>query len=254
MLRDVQDQRGFAHRRPRRDQDQIRILESCGPVVQIRKSGGQSCDVAFDMAGIFDLLDRVENNLADRHKAGRISPLGDLKDLLLRLVHDLFQLVLLVIAGAGNLFVGADHFPQQRFLRDNSRIGLDIGGCGHLVDQVQDHRAAVDLRRKILLAKSCLQCHGINGFALLMHLQDRGKEDSVLTGIKVLFLQRLRSDLDRLRVHQHCADHGLLRFYTMGHYSFDCIFFCHVKLCSSCLYLMRRLPVPLPVRPVLLPR
>ena len=206
------------------------------------------------MAGIFDLLNCVENDLANRYKSGGISPLGDLEDLLLRLIHDLFQLVLLTIAGAGDLFIGSDHFPQQRFLSDDPRIGLDIGRRRNLIDQIQDHRAAVDLRRKILLTESCLQCHRINSFTFLMHLQDRGKEDSVLTGIKVLFLKRLRSDLDRLRVHQHCADHGLLRFYTMGHYSLDCIFFCHVKLCSSCLCLMRRMPVPLSVKPVLLPR
>ena len=192
------------------------------------------------MAGVFDLFNRIEDNLADWHKAGGVSSLGELKDLLLRLVHDLFHLVLLVIAGAGDFFVDADHLAQQRLLSDDPRIGFDIGGRRHLVDQIQDHTAAVDLRRKILLPKPCLQRHGIDRFPFLVHLQDRGKEDSVLPCIKVLFLEHFRSDLDRLRVHQHCADDGLLRFDTMGHYSFDCIFFCHVKRCSSCLCLMRR--------------
>ena len=230
MLGDIEDQRCFAHRRSRGDQNEIRVLEAGGPVVQICEARRKACDISLDMACVFDLLYSVDHDLTDRHKAGGIPSLGDLKDPLLRVVHDHFQVVFLRITRSRYFLIGADHSAQQRFFRDDLRIGSDIGGSGHLLDQLQEHSGAVNFRGKILLPQPALQRHRIYGDPVPVHLQNGREKHAILTGVEILLLEHLRGGFDRLRIHQHCAYYGLFRLYTVGHHPPDRIFFCHFTL------------------------
>ena len=230
MLGDIEDQRCFAHRRSRSDQYEIRVLEACRPVVQICKAGGKTGDVSFDMARVLDLLDGIDHDLADRHKAVGVPSLRDLKDPLLRVVHDHFQVVFLRITRSRYFLIGADHSAQQRFFRDDLRVGPDIGGGGHLLDQFQYHSGAINFRRKVLLPQAALQSHRIYCDPVPVHFQNGREKHAILTGIEILLLEHLRGGFDRLCIHQHCAYYGLFRLYTVGHHPPDRIFFCHITL------------------------
>ena len=59
----------------------------------------------------------------------------------------------------------------KRFLRDDLRVGFDIGRCRNSGDQFTDLLIRIKLRGEILLPELGLQRYGINRNAFLLHLQ-----------------------------------------------------------------------------------
>ena len=95
--------------------EEIRRLQTGCPAVQICEACGKAGDISLDMACVLNLLDGVDHDLADRHKPVGVPSLGDLKDPLLRVVHDHFQIVFLRVTRSRYFLIGADHSAQQRF-------------------------------------------------------------------------------------------------------------------------------------------
>ena len=105
MLRDVQDEAGFSHRRPRRDQDQVRRLKSRRHLIEIDEAGRDAGDEPLVLLQLFDRREAALDQVAQRHEASADAVLGNGKDGAFGAVEEeirfLFRLV-----GIGQYLVG----------------------------------------------------------------------------------------------------------------------------------------------------
>ena len=86
---DVQRERCLAHTRTSRDQDEVRRLEARGQPVEVDEAGGQARQRPFIDGMLFDLTEGLEQDVLQRHKGAAVLPRCHLEDALLRLVHDI---------------------------------------------------------------------------------------------------------------------------------------------------------------------
>ena len=112
ILCDIQDKRGFAHGRTRRNQNQVRGLQSRCLIVQVNKTCRDSRYVSFIAGSLFDSIHRVHNDLTDRDKITRVSALNQIKDLFLRRLKDFFQTLLACIAGVRDFLIQPNQLAQ----------------------------------------------------------------------------------------------------------------------------------------------
>ena len=72
ILRNIEDKRRFTHRRTCRNQDKVRVLQTRCLVVQIRESGRNTRDISLRLRCTLNVLQRIDDNLADRHEVSGI--------------------------------------------------------------------------------------------------------------------------------------------------------------------------------------
>ena len=138
ILCDIQDKRGFAHGRTRRNQNQIGGLQSRCLIVQVNKTCRDSRYVSFIAGSLFDSIHRVHNDLTDRDKITRVSALNQIKDLFLRRLKDFFQTLLACIAGVRDFLIQPNQLAQCGFFRNDTGIIFYIGRSRHRRNQVAD--------------------------------------------------------------------------------------------------------------------
>ncbi len=125
VLGDVHGERGFAHRRARRNDDQVRGLQAAGQLVEQRVVGRQAGDL---LAPRVQLLQRAERTLDDGRDVQKALPnavLRELEDGLLGPAQHLLGFVG-VVDGLGNgVLRDVDQPAQQRLVAHDANVVLD---------------------------------------------------------------------------------------------------------------------------------
>ena len=88
MLADVEHQAGLAHRRARRDDDQVAALEAARHLIDVVEAGRHAGDEALVLEQLLDLREALADQIAHRHEAGLDAVVGDREDRALGLVED----------------------------------------------------------------------------------------------------------------------------------------------------------------------
>ena len=103
VLRHVQHEAGLAHRRPRRDDDQVRRLQARRHLVEIGEAGRHAGDQLLARVQLLDRVEAALRQVAQRHEAVAHLVVGDREDRVLGLVEDDVGFVLAVVGGRQNL-------------------------------------------------------------------------------------------------------------------------------------------------------
>ena len=119
VLGDVHGQRGFAHRRPRRDDDHFALMQAGGHFVEIGKAGGNAGQHALVGVIFLDFGDGVVDQFLDR-RAGAGDPLlADAQNVALHFVQQRIHLPFVIENAARQCrcrfgsFCAADIFPGR---------------------------------------------------------------------------------------------------------------------------------------------
>ena len=144
VLRDVEHEGGFTHRRARADQDQLATVEARGQAVQLHKAGGHALHAPFVDIELFDVgIGRHQRGL-DVHQRIRRALHRDVIDLLFCIVQYVRDGLILGIALVADLSAGADEAAQDAFFLHDAGVGLRVGRRGHGARQRHQVRRAAD--------------------------------------------------------------------------------------------------------------
>src|SRR4029079_4534124 len=94
LLRDVEAERGLAHGRACRDDDQIALLQAAGLRVEVHEAGGQAGHELLRLRELVDGAEALLDDLAYADEAQANASLRDVEDRLLGPVQDDSGLVL----------------------------------------------------------------------------------------------------------------------------------------------------------------
>ena len=150
VLRDVERERGLAHRGAPRDDDQVAGLQSGRHGVEVVVAGADAGELALALLQQVEPVDRGAEDVVQRHepRAGATPLLGDLEDAPLGLVHEVGGGAPLALVGARrDLAAHPDQLPQQRALADDVGVGADVGGGGRVPREPCRGRRARPSRR-----------------------------------------------------------------------------------------------------------
>ncbi len=143
---DVHRQRGFAHRRPGRDDDHLAVLQAVEHVVEFVEPGLQPA-----LAAVFDHLeDFVQDFLHRLHRFADFF-LRDVENSLLGLVQHEVRLLVRGIGIAQDIVAGGDQLPQHRLFADDPGVVHPMGGGGDGVENLRDVSRAADFLQKLPL-------------------------------------------------------------------------------------------------------
>ena len=145
VLRDVEHEARLAHRRPRRDQHEVRRLQAGRHLVEVDETGRHAGDQALVLLQLLDRREAALHEVAQRHEAGADAVLGDREDRALRLVEQQIRLLLRLVGLGEDLVRGVDQVPERRLLLDDAGVVLDVGRARHAVGERGDVRRAADL-------------------------------------------------------------------------------------------------------------
>ena len=218
IFRNIQYKRSLTHGRTCRDQNQIGRLHTCSSVIQIYKSGCNTGNRTLVMGSNLDFMQCIRNNLPNRNKILSVSALHQIKNFFLSICQNIIQRFFANITCISNFFIGLNQPPQSCFFCNNICIIFDICRCWYSIQYILDKFKAADLRRYILFFQAILQCDHIDRLCLIVKLNHSIKYDPVLSAVKIISLQNLRSDYDRFFIHQHGTNNRLLSFYTVRKY------------------------------------
>ncbi len=147
MLGDVERERGLAHRRARRQHDQVARLQAGGHAVEVVEAGAHAGDVlGAVLVQLVDAVDQLHDELVHALEAlARARAfLADVEDLALGLVEDLRDRPALRVEGVGgDLVARRDQLAQHRALAHDLGIAADVGRARHALRQrIQVDQAA----------------------------------------------------------------------------------------------------------------
>ena len=164
----------------------------------------------FVLEQLFDLRQRLLDDVAHRQEADAGAVFGDREDRLLRLVEDDVRVVFRLV-GAGVICASAeDQRAQRRLLLDDARVVLDVGRARYAVHERREiGRAAdlVELARAPELLFERDQVDRVSALAEPLHLVE---DAPVRIAEEVARRDQLRGVVERFVVDQDRAEDRLL--------------------------------------------
>ena len=109
VLGNVQRERRLAHRRTRRNDDQVALLQTRRHVIELAEAGRETRDGLLTSIALVDLVDRRLQNIAQRREPGppALPLLRDLEDFALGFVDERRNVAAFGVIGTrGNLVAG----------------------------------------------------------------------------------------------------------------------------------------------------
>ena len=122
VLGHVRDERGFAHRGARRDDDQVAGLEAAGDGVEVGEAGRGAGERAALGGELLPLADLGVQDLADQAEVLLAVVVGDLEDGALGPFDELARRRLVAVDAGLDLVGGGEQAAQQRAVADDLRV------------------------------------------------------------------------------------------------------------------------------------
>src|SRR5215469_624855 len=192
VFHQVQRQRGFSLRRPRRENEQLRMLEAGGELVQFRIAGGNPGDALALFEYFFQALKVVANDVLDRDQAGTHAVFGERKDRGLGAIKNGVGAFFSFKRALLNIVCGVNQVAQDGFLFDNARIVLDVGYARHAVGQRSEVRRAARSFEFAFAVQFFGQGHQVDGLLAFAERNHVGKDTTVLIEEKNLRVAAFR--------------------------------------------------------------
>ena len=127
--------RGFAHARPRGDDDQVGALQAAGELVQIGEAGRHADDLAAVLLQVVDLVEEAVEHVAHGDEVFGLPPLRDGENGALGGIERVLGVDPLAEADVDDLGAGVDQAAQRRGALDDAGVVLDVDGGGNGVEQ-----------------------------------------------------------------------------------------------------------------------
>jgi hypothetical protein len=215
VLGHVERQRGLAHRRARREDDEVGRLQTRGLLVEIGETGGQAGDGTLAGVSLLQDAERIPDRAAHRDEAlaSTGAGLGDPEHALLgRFQHFAAATPFGLEAIIGDVRANIDQLPQNRLLAHDVGVGGDVGRARRGAGQLQNIAAASDLLGMALRFEPLTQRHRVAGLAGLRQFADRAEDELVVAAIEVLFGQAICHLIPGPLGQHQAAQHGLFGF------------------------------------------
>ena len=228
VLRDVQDERGLADRRPRRDDDEIARLKARRQLVEIGESRRHAGDELLALVRALDRGEARVRQLAHRREPGAHAIFGDRENRLLGLVENEIGLLLRLVGGRKNLVGREDQIPERRLLAHDARVVLDVGGVGQAVDERGNVGGAADFVELSRAGELFLERDEVDRVSPLAQLDHLLEDPAVRVAVEIARGQDLGGLVEGVVVDQDGAEHGSLRLEVVRQRSIDCDRFGHL--------------------------
>ena len=137
-MRHVQTQRGFSHRWPGGDNDQISTLEARREAVEIGEATRHAGDGARARLQLLDPLHRRPDELLDANELFGTAKLRHLEHPVLGVVEHLARRAVAFVDVLDDAGRGLHETAQHRLVADDFGVVVDVRGCRDDVDQRRD--------------------------------------------------------------------------------------------------------------------
>ena len=210
VRRDVERERRLAHRGARGDEDEVGLLQAARVAVEVAEARADAREPALILVERLDAPDRVDDEAPDGLEGASRLVRGDGEDLLLRVVHDVLDIVGRLVGRARDLCRGVDEVAQLGFLLDDLRVVDDVRGSRHVVGERRNERDAADLLEHFLFAQRLGERHEVDGLVVARELEHRLEDDAVRLAVEIIRAQEFLRLGDGFFFDEHGAEHGLL--------------------------------------------
>ncbi len=168
VLGDVDGQRGLAHGRPARNDDQVAGLQTRGHFIEFLESGCDAGHLAVGVIQLVDAIDHVRQNALDRSESdfAARTALGDFEHRALGFIDDFARFAPFRLERrADDEIARGDELAQHRALAHDVRIGANVGGGGRIARQRSQVGQAANLIQKPVALQMSGQGDGIAGLS-----------------------------------------------------------------------------------------
>ena len=197
VLGDVADERALAHRRARRDDDQVARLKAAGDLVEpLEAGGGAGQRRALDREPM-ELVELLDEHLLDRPEVLLAVVARHLEHRLLGQLHELARRSAVADHALLDLIRALQQAPQQRVLAHDLRVAARVARGRHEARELIDARRAADLLELAPLAQAVGDREHVHGLALVVEREHRLIDQAVAFPVEVLRAQPL---LDHQRI------------------------------------------------------
>ena len=221
IFREVQRERRFPHRRPRRQNHQFGRLQARGQVVEHVVTGGEARDAMASLVNPGDAVVAFGDDVVQSDEAQAHAIFGQLKDRGLGAVQDRIGVVLgfegLLLDRARRM----DQAAQQRFLLHDARVVLDVGDVRHAVHQLRDVRRAADRFQFAAALQLLGERHEIDRLLRFAERDHLLINAAVMIVEKILRLELLDGGIDGVVVEQDRAEDAALGLDVVGQGTFE---------------------------------
>ena len=223
VLRHVERQARLAHGRPRRQDDEVALLQPAQQSVEKGEAGGHAHERVLIARQKVDVVDHVAHDGADGHEVAVDERFAHAEDQRLGLVDNRVDLLAVVVGDLGDLPRRRNQPPAQRRPLDDVRVMVDIHGRGRAADEVGDIRRPAHFLQAIAALQFVDDRHVVERFVALVQGQHRLVEPGVALAEEILGAQKVGDLDDRVRVDQQRAEHGALGFKIGGNSLDRCV-------------------------------
>ena len=217
MLGDVEREARLAHRGPRREDHEVRLLQPRGQAVELaeaRREPGDAGAVAV-LEEQREAVERLVERLLDEREVLGRAVLRDLVDLLLGHVEQLAGVAGAVVAELRDLRPHADEAAQERHLAHDLGVAPGVRDDGDGLGQREHRGAAADLLERAPLIEAVAHGDLVDGLRRRVELGHRREDLAVPAAVEVLGLEHLGGLGDGGLGEQHGPEHRLLGIHVL---------------------------------------
>jgi hypothetical protein len=137
VFRDIDGERGLAHRGSARNNNEFAALQSRRHVIHGAEASRDARDVAFRMTEYVESVDGAGQDFLERLEARPArTAVGNLEDTLLCEIYEFGNRPALGrVSAGGNIAADLNELPQHGMVAHDARIGADIGRAWSFLDE-----------------------------------------------------------------------------------------------------------------------
>ena len=158
----------------------------------------------------------LQKHVTDVDEILGISSLGDVEDLIFRVLDNMRNAVLLAVSGVGDVSADLDQTAQNALVLYDLGIVLYVHGTGDNVAQMSDIVLAARLLVNTHANKCVNERYGVDLIVFRVKLLHGKKDLLVLADVKIRALYRSRDLVEGIGVDKDTAQQRLLRHHGKG--------------------------------------
>ena len=222
VLRDIQRQRRFPHRRPRSNNNQLGRLQARSQIVELLVAGGDSGEAVALGEDAFQPWVAFLNQFLDADKSRADAVFRQLKNRGFRAVQQGVRVFLGFERGLLDVMRGMNQVAQQRLFFDDARVMLHVRDARHPVHQLRQIGVPAGAFQLPGPAHVFGQRYQVDGVVRLVEIDHPLENSPVPVMEKILRTDFFNSRVDGLIVEQDGAEDGALGLQVVRQGPFEC--------------------------------